>query len=1541
MSNKTMFSTLFSLLFSCSEEGGKEVFFRSLVGWIDYEPMSQSISYWTTGTRKVSKEVVLYFRESDSIEKTYEYLKKEMIGNIKNCELLVGKLVEFIDNHDFSDTTKTYLKELTTTDLTLCIACLLYLSIVVTDHLPNTSDLKASSANKYLSEAERNNLSNIIWYTSQQNYFISHEEGNRFAKLNIIEGLLPKGYIEPLVVNFHFDSNNPKLNKISDIYKSTKDHISITGEGGIGKTTFLQKLLEKNYGSIKEPRSYSSKEIVPIFIELNRCPKEIGNWYVDRYNKTNFITRYIADSIQSTEFEYRDYNLLLEEIEADFRKVQSRGRKTYLLLLDGFNEVSTDIGANNCSIRALLSHEISELSKLPNVRIITTSRVTQSAYYAADFTRVHLNGLEESDIKRHLRKSGFSNPVIGQIVSNKRLMKCLSVPLFLCMFSAKKEYDEHMPETQGEILFNFFHKNGEFYNLRQRANETYNNPFKDMPYVFEALLDYIVPYVGWYYMHNDTFSLSKLELYECVKKALLALKDVLKQIDYIPLKDFNLDIRNVNSAIITLEKLYKKDTDVIISCIQDYLGIMYRYDTQNALQVDTYRYSFIHHYFRDYFSAIWNINMLRMIPYLKKPQSITDIHESVLNNYWNINEAETIGQILQEHRNTPRLNVKTGNWEIPYPKTDDQLLLIKILDSIRNKLPNSSVLSILIQNIIMVFRVCRGELTGVCFDDLDISKCNFHAIACSRKGLTQTLSASFCNAVISESSLMPIEHLDSVTEFIYADNRCITVDSYKCIKIWDVLSGALIDQYDCSDDNEFADFSSEGFIRISPDRKWMAVKILPANEDREGACIRLIPFEDCSDVKIFLRPERLHKDINDFVFTADSKRLLVVFDGIDMYSYELCSAEDKKESKFAHLTLDNMCSGVRIYPSKEVNDFYIVSADYDPFEATYTHIGFSPKNKRVEIVECEEDNQELLTACRIFKGSLSSNKIMEIGNFFTFINTTPVIEYIPDIDCFLLFDSKNFSINLFDCKLGMIKCDLQTIIDDNEAMPDAIHYSQDNNSTCYVMYPDVCYQVKINKTRPSIIIEKYDVPVLESSNSDFESYELSFVVNTAPTNNRFLLWNEDHDTYEWHIESGEIQYKYNTIVYDTVALIPDDKRNLFILVHSENGISIFSQDSLKIYNSICFPESDYKIVASVYSEVSGYMFILFVRGQHNFIRRLNIKTSEYQTIYSKSRPWDDTIRLSLSDNGLDLLITDVQNCYEYSSLSDSVNAVYTAGNNEWLTTAYYVNEEIHLGIAMAREYLKPVFNPRCEVYKKVNDAYTPIYAYEIPELPEELLAEFMHEKYQTGTPCNLNVDYIQNYWVTKGFFKELTPEISKFLSLKKMIKKDGVWIKSGKVKYDICKPLQVMNKHAIDTIRSDHLNCNSYSYLSHDYSNVISIYDFEQLISWTDLKNEPRDYKLYDYNKTIKTPRIGTVSWEHAIPIKGNRFICCMDTYHLYPVDAITGEVGSEIKYTPGLAICGCNFSSLFFGLESAGLSEVEEIILENGGNIIDKTVLE
>ena len=79
-------------------------------------------------------------------------------------------------------------------------------------------------------------------------------------------------------MDFHFDSSNHDLKTIDDICDSTLDNIAITGEGGIGKTTFMQKVLERTFGSEKESKEYISSNPIPIFIELNRCPKEIGNW---------------------------------------------------------------------------------------------------------------------------------------------------------------------------------------------------------------------------------------------------------------------------------------------------------------------------------------------------------------------------------------------------------------------------------------------------------------------------------------------------------------------------------------------------------------------------------------------------------------------------------------------------------------------------------------------------------------------------------------------------------------------------------------------------------------------------------------------------------------------------------------------------------------------------------------------------------------------------------------------------------------------------------------------------------------------------------------------------------------------------------------------------------------------------------------------------------------------------------------------------------------------------------------------------------------
>ena len=78
-----------------------------------------------------------------------------------------------------------------------------------------------------------------------------------------------------------------------DICKQSAGNIAIVGEGGIGKTTFLHQLMSDEFldqnGVVK---NYKYGDSIPFFIELNRCPEKIREWYDETIGKTNFIARY-------------------------------------------------------------------------------------------------------------------------------------------------------------------------------------------------------------------------------------------------------------------------------------------------------------------------------------------------------------------------------------------------------------------------------------------------------------------------------------------------------------------------------------------------------------------------------------------------------------------------------------------------------------------------------------------------------------------------------------------------------------------------------------------------------------------------------------------------------------------------------------------------------------------------------------------------------------------------------------------------------------------------------------------------------------------------------------------------------------------------------------------------------------------------------------------------------------------------------------------------------------------------------------------------
>lgn len=322
-----------------------------------------------------------------------------------------------------------------------------------------------------------------IWEAEQRAFLFSHKEGSRFFDLNIIERLLPHGYITKNTFLLRARTTDGEIRPLMDIYKDNpRQDIAVTGEGGIGKTTFLQQLLEEEFwDDNKRPSIYKSGRPVPIFIELKQCPSQIQDWYEEHRQKTNFITRYIGQLLENHRFLDNVSATTLESIEMELQRIPEDGNPQYLLLLDGFNEISVTGKGNTYSCRSMLSNEISIIhNDYANVRIIATSRETQAAYFTSSFQNIYLTGLEENDIREHLELQNFSDTSIGITMAMKPLVKCLKVPLFLCMFCYEHPEDGvRLPETPGEILYNFFHGNSTFYNARKRAADTHTNPLNE------------------------------------------------------------------------------------------------------------------------------------------------------------------------------------------------------------------------------------------------------------------------------------------------------------------------------------------------------------------------------------------------------------------------------------------------------------------------------------------------------------------------------------------------------------------------------------------------------------------------------------------------------------------------------------------------------------------------------------------------------------------------------------------------------------------------------------------------------------------------------------------------------------------------------------------------------------------------------------------------------------------------------------------------------------------------------------------------------
>ncbi|MDD3361799.1 MAG: hypothetical protein PHW34_09030 [Hespellia sp.] len=1370
-----------------------------------------------------------------------------------------------------------------------------------------------------------------LWKAAQAAFLQSHRKGQRFYSLNIIQQLLPRGYISESQFQAKGKLDNGSSDTVMSLCQNTTDNIAIIGDGGIGKTTFFQQLLSVEYlTDTKEPRSYKTGRPVPFFIELNRCPEHICDWYDDSLKKTNFITRYIAQiqenhsSLDSVSAE------TLINIEKEFQRIPSDGTPHYLLLLDGFNEVKA-----GQSIRSYLSNEISMLSNYPNIRVITASRETQAAYFASSFQNIHLIGLEIADIINYLRSCQKSDSQIGLIMSCKPLVQCLRIPLYLCMFSAEDASQKYLPSTPGEILYCFFHRNSAFYNIRRRAHDAGANPLNEDQTAF--VLDFILPYIGWCLEADDAFSMNEDALRNTIQNSLQCIASLFGCANANPFPDFSY---NGHRLMQTLHSLMLNDGQPafteIIDCIHGYLGIVYRYQLTEGDFTDRNRFAFGHHQFRDYFSSIWDFQLLSMLqcitPSLFCKQEEDVSFSAFLNqHYWQHHKTEFISQIFMEHRNRPTLSPDSHNWYIPTPDYDEQKVLGTALSFCRELCEQHIDIHYLLQNILSAILEGRKELSGLDLHNLDLKHCNFFNITCSRSGKSRTLSANFDGCTLYEETFKSESHQDDVMEHVYSDRFCFTIDDTGVIKCWDVLSGKLEYSLQTESPSNMLDYSSFGFLQVSPDGKWLAAKMQESTPMGMHIGIQLFSLDAPESAPKILLPPNPHKSLTSFSFTGDSNALLMLCDFHDMYCFSILNTAITYQYHYQELFKHS-----QLYADSATSAVYVFTAEYNEYEFedtllddwqddsddsiendSYDTAFFSEElneEEQHDSTSVEDDTKELHIPCMLCILFPEDGRCKTLYSFTGAPKTRPTAKYVPYGSYFLLFNNQTGQIEQYNCSTNTAVSMFEHLTLENCAPPDAIHLHMGHPGECYIMYRNNCYLVDAESRIGDGILMKYSSSgiskLLAVTDQDSELY---FKVTAAPANNRFLVRNE-MSIYEWDSENDFLLPKYNSAYYGCTALFTDRESDQNILVHQYNGVSVFSGTPPKLQNYYCFEEPDYYISNCLYKESIKSLALTFSRQDHEKVMLLQLTDGMETTCFSTLKKNESVETLCFDDSGNHLLITTQYQCVEYDLVMQTAPCVIAkAETNERIAGGNYNGGIIEVAIVEDSFTKEESCNTRCDCYKKRRRKerlyFERIGYYVIPVLDDSLFPFFIYQHGDLGVEGAHKENGIQTYWVTRGFFLPLTEALASIPPLQYFKIQGNRQIKQDR-QITPLKMIYFRHTAALESPQRDKKSGFSFTYLSDDMTQAVFLKDSKILSFQTNL-NHCSYEDIESGFRMLLGNYDGHAYWDYAVPLNQNTLLCCFESYRLITINIEDGCSGDEIEYAPGVAICGCSFHDI------------------------------
>jgi len=350
------------------------------------------------------------------------------------------------------------------------------------------------------------------------------------------------------------------------------ENLFIYGSGGVGKTTILRREIHKN----------NSDERVRFFISLNKYRYEVHDKFRDescsipvsillKYHYQNECKTYEACSVCEGE------EVLLKqlcELDKLFKENAFGGITKYVLLLDGMNEMSTEM--QNKFLRELQWL----IDEWKNVQFIISGRNTVENSVLRDFERIEACGVSDDEVEKVLsNKKDYD-----KIRSNSKLMELLKNPLFLRIYDSICDGD--FVPTRGRILDSY---------ISQMGTSMLGNKISDsQQHLIYFAMNYALPLAAKLMTDRWSFELDRGTIAESVEKAIekYLFNERVYQ-NYIAPKNLN---RNYI--------IESKVTFDIVEYILENSCIM------KASESEPHIVHFVHQYYRDYFAAKHIINLL-------------------------------------------------------------------------------------------------------------------------------------------------------------------------------------------------------------------------------------------------------------------------------------------------------------------------------------------------------------------------------------------------------------------------------------------------------------------------------------------------------------------------------------------------------------------------------------------------------------------------------------------------------------------------------------------------------------------------------------------------------------------------------------------------------------------------------------------------------------------------------------------------------------------------------------------------------------------